>query len=111
MNLDGYMERVNCPILMLTGEYDHRDPLDEVYRLFDQLVAPAELWVFADQFHQLRFGGGVEVYNAMLDWLVDRVDGKPMDRAGAVLYIEPGSDGPDSPTAYRKRRWFEAPAS
>jgi dipeptidyl aminopeptidase/acylaminoacyl peptidase len=111
MSLDGYMERIACPTLMLTGEYDHRDPLEEVYRLFDQLTAPAELWVFADQFHQLRFGGGVEVYDAMLDWLVDRLEDKPMERAGTVLYVEPGSDGPESPTAYRKRQWYETPST
>ena len=107
MHLDGYMAQVRCPTLMLTGEYDHRDPLDEVYRLFDQLVAPAELWVFADQFHQLRFAGGVEVYDAMLEWLVDRLDGKALTRSGQVIYLEPESDGPDSPHAHRKRHWFE----
>src|SRR5262249_37098614 len=68
MNLEDHMERIRCPILMLTGEYDHRDPLEEVYRLFDKAGAPKELWVFADQFHQLRFGGDVDVYDVMLDW-------------------------------------------
>jgi dipeptidyl aminopeptidase/acylaminoacyl peptidase len=106
MNLEDHMARIQCPTLMLTGEYDHRDPLDEVYRLFDKVGAPKELWVFADQFHQLRFGGGIEVYDVMLDWLGDRLDGRPMTRDGEVLYIEPGSVGPDSPTAYRKRRWY-----
>jgi hypothetical protein len=106
MVLDGYMERIECPTLMLTGEYDHRDPLDEVYRLFDQMTAPKELWVFADQFHQLSFGGNTSVYDTMLEWLCERIAGKEMARDGAVLYIEPGSESPDSPTAHRKRRWY-----
>jgi pimeloyl-ACP methyl ester carboxylesterase len=107
MHLDGFMAEIRCPTLMLTGEYDHRDPVDEVLRLFDQLVAPAELWVFADQFHQLRFAGGVEVYDAMLDWMIDRLDGRELTRAGLVTYLEPEADGPDSPYAHRKRRWFD----
>ena len=107
MVLDGYMERIQCPTLMCTGEYDHRDPLDEVYRLFDQMTAPRELWVFADQFHPLSFRDGASLYEPMIDWLCDRLAATEMTRAGEVVYIEPGSEGPDSPTAYLKRRWFE----
>jgi hypothetical protein len=106
MNLEAHMGRLRCATLMLTGEYDHRDPLDEVYRLFDKVTAPKELWVFADQFHQLRFANGVDVYEVLLDWLCDRLAGEPLTRDGEVIYMEPGSDGPDSPAAHRKRRWF-----
>jgi dipeptidyl aminopeptidase/acylaminoacyl peptidase len=108
MNLDDHMGLIECPTLMLTGEYDHRDPIAEVYRLFDKITAPKELWVFADQFHQLRFAGGVDVYSAMLDWLVDRLEGKEMTRSGEVIYLEPDADGPDSTHADRKRHWYES---
>jgi hypothetical protein len=57
MTLDGYMARIACPVLLAAGEYDPRSPLDEVYRMFDQLTAPAELWVFADQHHMPSIGG------------------------------------------------------
>ena len=107
MTLEDHMARIKCPTLMLTGEYDHRDPLEEVYRLFDKITAPKELWVFADQFHQLRFGGGVEVYDVLLDWLQDRLRGEEMARNGEVIYLEPGSEGVDATTAHRKRRWYE----
>ena len=107
MTLDDHMARIECPTLMLTGEYDHRDPIEEVYRLFDKITAPKELWVFADQFHQLRFGGGIEVYDVLLDWLQDRLRGDDMTRNGEVVYLEPGSEGVDAATAHRKRRWYE----
>src|SRR6185312_4303229 len=55
MTLDGVLHGIDCPTLMLAGEYDHRDPLDEVYRLFDQITSAAELWVFADCFHKIHF--------------------------------------------------------
>jgi len=109
MTLDEHVGRIACPTLMVTGEYDHRDPIEEVFRLFDGIAAPAELWVFADQFHRSRLpGGGDTVYCIMLDWLVDRLEGRPMLHSGDVLYLEPGNAGPNSPTVAHKRRWFEA---
>ena len=58
MTLDGYMDKIACPTLLAVGEYDPRGPIDEIYRMFDQLKAPAELWVFADQHHMPSIGGG-----------------------------------------------------
>jgi dienelactone hydrolase len=40
MTLDGYMDKIACPALLAVGEYDPRGPLDEVYRIFDQVTAP-----------------------------------------------------------------------
>ncbi|HZP96380.1 MAG TPA: alpha/beta hydrolase [Candidatus Limnocylindria bacterium] len=108
MTMDGFMEKIACPVLMAVGEYDLRDPLDEVYRLFDALEAPGELWVFSDQFHKLRLaGGGDTVYALMLDWLVDRLAGKAPAHPGETLYLEAGGKGPNDPAVPRKRRWFE----
>lgn len=108
MTMDGHMGRIACPALMAVGEYDLRDPLGEVYRLFDQLRVPGELWVFADQFHKVRLGGGGDtVYALMLDWLTDRLAGKPLRHPGGTLYLEPGGRGPNDPAAPLKRRWFE----
>lgn len=108
MTLDGCLGRVPCPMLMLTGEYDLRDPVEEVLRLFDQVSTPAELWVFADQFHKLTFGGRRSVYDAMLDWLEERLADTPLPARNQVRYIEPGADGPAGPHVTFKRRWFEA---
>lgn len=108
MTLEGHMERVSCPTLLVIGEYDHRDPKEEVYRLFDRLGVPGELWVFADELHRVKLpGGGDVLYQLMLDWLVDRLAGRPQQHRGEVLWIEPGSAGPNSPNVARKRRWFD----
>ena len=108
MTLEGHMEKVASPCLLVVGEYDHRDPIDEVYRLFDRLKTPGELWVFADQLHKIKVPGGDGVlFELMLDWLVDRLAGRPQPAKGEVLWIESGSAGPNSPTVARKRRWFE----
>ena len=108
MTLDGLLGRIACPVLMLTGEYDLRDPIEEVYRLFDQVLAPAELWVFADQFHRLAFAdGGTSVYQAMLDWLGRRLDGIPPLPGNPVRYIEPAALGPTGVGVRLRRHWYE----
>ena len=114
MTMDGYAERIACPALLAAGEYDPRSPIDEVYRVFDRIQAPAELWVFADQHHMPSIGGGesgatwaAPLHGAMLDWLRDRLNGKPVSRPGQVVYVEGGGAGPNSPNAPLKRRWFD----
>src|SRR5258708_35208950 len=37
MTLEGHMEQVRCPALLVVGEDDHRDPIDEAYRPFERL--------------------------------------------------------------------------
>jgi pimeloyl-ACP methyl ester carboxylesterase len=112
MGVRGYVGRIKAPTLMLSGEYDHRDPPDEVFEVFEELTAPGELWMFADLFHNLSFtaGGTPLVHAAMIDWIRDRLDGKPVPHPGQVVYIEPGSAGPNAPDVPLKRRWYEPSA-
>jgi hypothetical protein len=83
--------------------------------MFDQLTAPAELWVFADQHHMPSIGGtesagapSAPLHSVMCDWLRDRFADKPLRHPGQVLYIEANSAGPNSPTVARKRQWYES---
>src|SRR5581483_187444 len=114
MTMDGYMGKISCPTMLMAGEYDPRSPLEEIYRMFDQLTAPAELWVFADQFHGPQIGGGeaatawsAPLHAVVMDWLRDRLQRKPVAWPGQVVYVEPGSSGPNNPKAALKRRWYE----
>ena len=116
MTLDGYMAKIACPTLLAAGEYDPRSPLEEIYAVFDQLKAPGELWIFADQHHMPAIGGGREsgvswtaaLHGFMCDWLRDRLAGKPVAHPGEVLYVDAQGAGPNSPTVARKRHWFES---
>ena len=107
MSLDGCVGKVRCPMLMMAGEYDLRDPAEEVLRLFDLVSGPAELWMFADQFHRPTFAGGQGVYEAVLDWLAARLASRPLPAANRVRYIEPAAEGPTGPHVTFKRHWFE----
>ena len=112
MTMDGYMEKITCPVLMTVGQYDPRAPLDEVYPLFDQLQAPAEMWVMVDQHHGLTIGdkGGQAWSRArhgvVVDWLRDRLAGKPMKHPGKVAWVPTGVS-PNTDAVSEKRRWFE----
>ena len=102
-------------MLLVAGEYDLRSPIDEVYRMFDQVQAPAELWVFADQHHMPSIGGAesagassAPLHGVMCDWLRDRFADKPLRHPGQVVYVEANSAGPNSANVSCKRAWYEA---
>ncbi len=114
MTMDGLMEKITCPTLIVTGEYDPRAPVDEVYRLFDQMKAPAELWVLPDQHHNgsITQKGRSSVWEAdihafVCDWLRERFNGVPVKHPGKSLWVDPAGAGPNAPGVSYKRRWFE----
>jgi hypothetical protein len=82
---------------------------------FDQVKAPAELWVFADQHHMPSIVGGdsgtnnwaAPLHGAMCDWLRDRFDDKPLRHAGQAIYVEANSAGPNAAKVTLRRRWYE----
>ena len=111
MTVDGQLSQLRCPMLMVSGEYDLRDPVEEVFRLFDQVPGPAELWLFADQFHRPKFTGDRSVHEAILDWLEATLADTPPPTGNPpgnrVRYIEPAAEGMTGPHVTFKRRWFE----
>ncbi|OGA45177.1 MAG: hypothetical protein A3F74_11695 [Betaproteobacteria bacterium RIFCSPLOWO2_12_FULL_62_58] len=114
MTMEGLMDKITCPALLVAGEYDPRAPVEEVYRLFDQMKAPAELWLMPDQHHNSSVTGGArsavweaDIHAFMCDWLRERFNGVPVRHPGQVLYVEPSGAGPNSPSVSLKRRWFD----
>ncbi|HET7159922.1 MAG TPA: alpha/beta fold hydrolase [Burkholderiales bacterium] len=114
MNMDGLMDKITAPTLIVTGEYDPRAPVEEVYRLFDQMKAPAELWVLPDQHHN----GSVtqkarssvweaDIHAFVCDWLRERFEGKPVKHPGKTLWLDPSGMGPSAEKVTYKRRWFD----
>ena len=114
MTMEGLMDKVTCPTLIVTGEYDPRAPVDEVYRLFDQMKAPAELWVLPDQHHNgsITQKGRSSVWEAdihafVCDWLRERFNGVALKHPGKSMWIDPSGAGPNAPGISYKRRWFD----
>ena len=114
MTMEGLMDKITCPTLIVAGEYDPRAPVEEVYRLFDQMKAPAELWVLPDQHHNgsITQKGRSSVWEAdihafVCDWLRERFNGVPVKHPGKSLWVEPSGAGPNAPGISYKRRWFD----
>jgi hypothetical protein len=112
-NIDD-MAKIKCPTLLMSGEFDPRSPINDVYERFDLLTVPAELWVYADQHHMLSLLGNPdaalwfnETHSLTMDWLADRAADRPMPNAGEVIYLEQTGGGPNGQSAARKRWWYE----
>jgi hypothetical protein len=109
---------VECPTLMTVGEYDPRSPLDQMVDLYDGMKCERELWIFANQHHATTMTGRINISERALwdfdttswtlDWLRDRIQGKPVERSGEVTYLTPDAGTPYGPTAKRGRTWPEA---
>jgi len=98
MTVRGYLGKVKCPTLLVTGEFDPLCPLEDAVEAFHDLKVPKELWVIENQYHPLwGLGnlGGLDCHDYVLDWLKGLFSGKraPTKR-GRIAYIREQGDGP-----------------
>jgi dienelactone hydrolase len=114
MKMDDLMAQVQCPTLLVTGEYDPRAPVEEVLRLYDLMKAPRELWLLPDQFHNgsvtVKARNAVweaDIHAFACDWLRDRFNGVPLEHDGKVVWLDPSGAGPNATSVTYKRRWFD----
>jgi pimeloyl-ACP methyl ester carboxylesterase len=101
MDTAGAGARINCPTLMITGEYDPLCHLEDVVDLFSELAGPKELWVFENEFHRVTGKEGIaglDIHQFMADWVKDGLDGKlPSDLNIVRLIPQKSGAGPYSP--------------
>lgn len=101
MTLEGWGPEIQCPSLLVTGEYDPLTLVEETEAFFETIAGPKELWVFENEGHTLanmRALGGVPLYSFMLDWVRDALNGRfgPGYRR-KVLIPQRGGAGPYTP--------------
>lgn len=100
MTTQGYGASIECPTLMVTGEYDPLAHLEATLDLFEEIQAPKELWVFEDEFHrvQAREGiAGLELHLFLGDWISDALGGRfPVRHRKMVLVPQKHGQGPYS---------------
>lgn len=116
MGLEDHMGRITAPSLFTVGEYDPRSPLDEVFPLVDRVTAPHEVWVHADQHHNVNLRGinpgaapvwQMDSHSTATDWIADRFAGRPLDRDGETSWLELTGSSAEDPSTPRKRAWQE----
>jgi pimeloyl-ACP methyl ester carboxylesterase len=98
MTVRGYLGKIKCPTLLVTGEFDPLCPLEDAVEAFDDLKVPKEMWVIENQYHPLwglpNFGG-LDCHEYVLDWLQALFSKKlKLSRKGRIAYVKENGDGP-----------------
>ncbi len=98
MTVRGYLGKVKCPTLLVTGEFDPLCPLEDAVEAYHDLKVPREMWVFENQYHPLwsiSNLGGMDTHDYVMDWLKGLFSGKRVPtKSGRIAYIREGGDGP-----------------
>ena len=97
MTVRGRLHDIQCPTLLATGEFDPLCPLEDAIAAYQELKAPKEMWVFENQFHQLRVVpnlGGLTSNEYVLDWLEGAFSGEIGRGHQRIAYIHESGDGP-----------------
>jgi dipeptidyl aminopeptidase/acylaminoacyl peptidase len=98
MTVRGYLGKIKCPTLLVTGEFDPLCPLEDAVEAFDDLKVPKEMWVIENQYHPL-WGlpnlGGLDCHEYVLDWLQALFSKKlTPKKSGRIAYVKENGDGP-----------------
>jgi len=98
MTVKGYAEKIKCPILLATGEFDPLCPLEDAIEVHSEITSPKEMWVFENQFHilwSIDNLGGLGFHHYMFDWL-NRLfnSGSLPANYNRVAYVKKNGDGP-----------------
>ena len=101
MTVRGYLDKVKCPTLLVTGEFDPLCPLEEAIEAYGDLKVPKEMWIMENQYHPLWSIpnlGGMDCHDYVMDWLQGLFSGKRVPKkAGRIAYVGEQGDGPWSP--------------
>lgn len=98
MTTRGHLDKIQCPTLLVTGEFDPLCPLEDAVEAFGGLEVPKEMWIMENQGHPLWAIpnlGGLDCHDYVLDWLSGLFSGtiKPTTQ-GRIAYVKENGDGP-----------------
>jgi dienelactone hydrolase len=83
----GAAEKIKCPVFLVGGEADNLSPIEHSLDLFNTLKSPKKLMIFRGEGHSVP-SSHVDCVTLVVDWLRDRLDGKPM-AASETVYTDP----------------------
>jgi pimeloyl-ACP methyl ester carboxylesterase len=98
MTVRGSLGRVECPTLLVTGEFDPLCPLEDAVEAYEELRVAKEMWVIESQFHplwKLPNLGSLDCHEYALDWLHLVLMGKGLPVGHRrIAYVRQSGDGP-----------------
>lgn len=84
MTMAGREHLIRSPYLIVTGEWDELCPLGDVEHLYERLGGTRRLVIYEGENHVM--GGAIhEAVRDAVDWLADRLAGRPAEAAERVL--------------------------
>ena len=90
MTLIAHCDKIKCPTLLATGEFDPLSPVEEGLAVFGELQAPKELWVLENEFHRvwaMQGLAGIDLNPFAVDWLRDALNGKISPDHNKTVYV------------------------
>jgi dipeptidyl aminopeptidase/acylaminoacyl peptidase len=97
MTVRGQLDKVKCPTLLITGEFDPLCPLEDAVEAYGELGTPKELWVLENQFHplwKLPNFGSLDCHEYALDWISKALSGGLAKNHRRIAYARTNGDGP-----------------
>jgi pimeloyl-ACP methyl ester carboxylesterase len=113
MAVEGREGNIKCPVLLTAGEYDARSPVELVYKFYDNIKAPKELWVYEDTYHWTNLFPGTnenaDSHNMGMDWMREALAGKFKPGYARKTFLRTGGGGPHGTQGLGQdaRRWWE----
>ena len=86
LTLIGVASKVSCPYLVVTGEDDELCPVEFTEQIFGEVRSSKRLVIFEGERHSISHYP--QVRTTMIDWLEDRLAGKPFD--SEKVYVKVG---------------------
>ena len=113
MAVEGREGNIKCPVLLTTGEYDARNPVELVYKFYDNIKGPKELWVYEDAYHWTNLFPGTnenaDSHNMGRDWIREALAGKFKPGYTRKTFLRTGGGGPHGTQGLDQdaRHWWE----
>ena len=90
MTLQGYADKIRCPVLLGAGEFDPLTPVEGAFRLYEELNCPKEFWILENEFHRvwgMKGLGGLDLTPFAVDWLREALNGNVRPGHRKIVYI------------------------
>ncbi len=94
--LKGHAERIRCPALLSTGEFDPLNPIEDSEAVYEALAGPKEMWIFEDEFHQqasLEALAGYPAYPFIADWMRRALGGEIPSGHARKAFVKKSGEG------------------
>jgi pimeloyl-ACP methyl ester carboxylesterase len=88
---DAELARIKCPVVILHGEYDPLNPLEDAYRVYDGIGGPKEFWLAENDAHspgEYPHLGGLRAFDVLIDWMQDVFDGTLPPQGGQLKILK-----------------------